>query len=115
MAAIGSRRKYSATHIAMSSCSESVSSLRTGDYKGHPMLFARRDHVTLAFACSIPWLARSVGFAGYSDGWRDVSENFRMTWDYTRAENGNIALTGEIDLQACGGEFVLALGFGRDC
>jgi len=87
----------------------------TGDYKGNPMLFARRDHVTLAFACSIPWLARSVGFAGYSDGWRDVSENFRMTWDYTRAENGNIALTGEIDLQACGGEFVLALGFGRNC
>ena len=35
-----------------------------------------------------------------------------MTWDYTRAENGNIALTGEIDLNACDGEFVLALGFG---
>ncbi len=35
-----------------------------------------------------------------------------MTWDYTRAENGNIALTGEIDLAACSGEFVLALGFG---
>src|SRR5439155_10054545 len=29
-----------------------------------------------------------------------------------RAENGNVALTGEIDLAACGGEFVLALGFG---
>ena len=36
-----------------------------------------------------------------------------MTWDYTRAENGNIALTGEIDLGACGGEFILALGFGE--
>ena len=35
-----------------------------------------------------------------------------MTWEYTRAENGNVALTGEIDLAACGGEFVLALGFG---
>jgi glucoamylase len=35
-----------------------------------------------------------------------------MTWNYTRAENGNIALTGEIDLDACSGEFVLALGFG---
>src|SRR6201987_3219679 len=31
-----------------------------GDYKGTPMLFAKRDHVGLAFACSIPWLARSV-------------------------------------------------------
>ena len=36
-----------------------------------------------------------------------------MTWDYTRAENGNVALTGEIDLAACDGEFTLALGFGE--
>jgi glucoamylase len=35
-----------------------------------------------------------------------------MTWEYDRAENGNIALTAEIDLAACDGEFVLALGFG---
>ena len=35
-----------------------------------------------------------------------------MTWDYTHAENGNVALTGEIDLVACDGEFTLALGFG---
>ena len=28
-------------------------------------------------------------------------------------EVGNVALTGEIDLQACGGRFVLALGFGQ--
>ncbi|HST09139.1 MAG TPA: glycoside hydrolase family 15 protein, partial [Terriglobales bacterium] len=87
----------------------------TGDYKGHPMLFARRDHVTLAFASSTPWKARSVGFVGYSDGWQDLSEHYRLTWDYTRAENGNLALTGEIDLAACGGKFVLALGFGRNC
>ena len=86
-----------------------------GDYKGHPMLFARREHVTLAFACSSPWMARSVGFVGYSDGWQDLSEHFRLTSDYTRAENGNLALTGEIDLAACQGKFVLALGFGRNC
>lgn len=36
-----------------------------------------------------------------------------MTWEYDRAENGNIALTGEIDLAACNGEFILALGFGE--
>jgi glucoamylase len=87
----------------------------TGDYKGHSMLFARRDHVTLAFACSHPWLARSVGFVGYSDGWQDLSEHFRLTWNYNRAENGNVALTGEVDLTACDGKFVLALGFGRNC
>jgi len=86
-----------------------------GDYKGHPMLFAKRDNVALALGCSAPWRARSVGFVGYSDGWQDLSQNFRLTWDYTRAENGNIALTGEVDLRACDGQFLFALGFGRNC
>ncbi len=84
----------------------------TGDYKSVPMLFAERDRTALAWACSTPWLKMSVGFVGYSDGWQDLSRHFQMTWDYTRAENGNVALTGEIDLPRCGGEFVLALGFG---
>ena len=44
-------------------------------------------------ASSAPWLHRSVGFVGISDGWQDLSKNFRMTWEYTQAENGNIALT----------------------
>jgi glucoamylase len=86
-----------------------------GEYKGHPMMFAKRDQVTLAFACSRPWRTRSVGFVGYSDGWQDIWQNFRMTWEYTRAENGNLALAGEIDMAASDGQFVLALGFGRNC
>ena len=83
-----------------------------GDYKGVPMLFAQRNDCALAFACSVPWRKMSVGFAGFSDGWQDLSQHYQMTWQYTRAENGNVALTGEIDLDACGGEFILALGFG---
>jgi len=84
----------------------------SADYKGEPMLFAERNGIALAFGCSVPWRRMSVGFAGYSDGWQDLSKNYRMTGEYQRAENGNVALTGEIDLAACGGEFVLALGFG---
>jgi len=83
-----------------------------GDYKSVPMLFAERGSTALACACSTPWLKMSVGFVGYSDGWQDLSRHFQLTWDYTRAENGNVALTGEVDLSSCGGEFVLALGFG---
>jgi glucoamylase len=82
------------------------------DYKGRSMLFAQRDSCALALACSAPLLKRSVGFAGTSDGWQDLSQHFQMAWEYNRAENGNIALTAEIDLQACNGEFILALGFG---
>jgi glucoamylase len=83
-----------------------------GDYKGYPMFFAERDGTALALASSAPWKKGSVGFVGTSDGWQDVSQHFQMEWEYTRAENGNIAFTGEIDLAACNGEFLLALGFG---
>jgi glucoamylase len=83
-----------------------------GDYKGTSMFFAEHDGVTLALASSAPWGKKSVGFVGASDGWQDLSQHFQMEWEYSRAENGNIAITGEIDLAACQGEFVLALGFG---
>jgi glucoamylase len=83
-----------------------------GDYKGFPMFFAEHAGVALSLACSTPWKKMSVGFVGKSDGWQDLSQNFHMEWEYPRAENGNIACTGEIDLAACNGEFLLALGFG---
>jgi glucoamylase len=83
-----------------------------GDYKGTPMLFAEREQYALALASSAPWLARSAGFVGASDGWQELRANKRLLRTYRRAENGNVALTGEIDLDASQGTFVLALGFG---
>ncbi len=82
------------------------------EYKGAPMLFARREGFCLALACSSPWLNSSVGFVGKSDGWQDIHQHGQMEWHYTRAQNGNVALTGEIDLAATGGEFNLVVGFG---
>ena len=84
-----------------------------GDYKGVPMLFAARHGYALALACSAPWLRRSAGFVGASDAWQDLKRHGVMAWQYDRAENGNVALAGEIDLVAAGGEFVLVLAFGR--
>ncbi|MEP7381918.1 MAG: glucan 1,4-alpha-glucosidase [Gemmatimonadota bacterium] len=84
-----------------------------GEFRGIPMLMAQRNDVVLALACSAPWSARSCGYVGTSDGWQDVSAHKKMTWTHPRADDGNIALTGAIDLAACGGECVLALGFGR--
>jgi glucoamylase len=83
-----------------------------GDYKGTPMLFAERTGTTLALACSVPWLKASAGYVGVSDGWQDLGKHRQMTWTYARAEDGNVALTGEVDLGS-DGEFVLALGFGQ--
>ena len=83
-----------------------------GAQKGQPMLFASRDVYALAAATSAPWRARSVGFAGPHDAWHDLMEHGFLSQEYTRAENGNVELCGEVDLAACGGEFVLAIGFG---
>lgn len=83
-----------------------------GDYKDTPMLLAEREHCALALASSAPWVARSAGFVGASDGWQELRANKRLLRTYMRAENGNVALTGEIDLAASDGTFVLALGFG---
>ncbi|MBY0525647.1 MAG: glucan 1,4-alpha-glucosidase [Gemmataceae bacterium] len=84
-----------------------------GDFKGVPMLFAQRDAISLALACSVSWKNRSAGFSGVSDGWQDVNQHKRMTWNYDRAENGNVALTGEVDLQQTNGTVLFSLGFGR--
>ena len=83
-----------------------------GDYKGVPMLFAQRGGCALALGSSAPWRKRSVGFAGYSDGWEDLRQHRTLTREYQRAENGNVALIGEVDVSACAGRFVIALGFG---
>lgn len=83
-----------------------------GDYKGNPMLFAARAANALALASTAPWRARSVGFVGTSDGWQQLKADKRLTHSFARAENGNVAMVGEIDLAACNGAFVIALGFG---
>lgn len=83
-----------------------------GDYKGVPMLFAERDGVTLAFACSAPWLKTSVGYVGTSDGWQDITIDGVLTHDYAIAKNGNVAITAEIDLAQCGGTFLSVIAFG---
>lgn len=84
-----------------------------GDFKGTPMLFAERAGTALALACSAGWSKRSVGFVGVSDGWQDLRQHKRLQWEYERAEQGNVALTGEVDLVESAGEFVIGLGFGR--
>jgi glucoamylase len=83
-----------------------------GEYKGTPMLLAERENYALALASTAPWLARSVGFVGFSDGWQQLQTHKRLHETYTRAENGNVAVTGEIDLRSSDGTFVMALGFG---
>ncbi|MGH7620313.1 MAG: glycoside hydrolase family 15 protein, partial [Gemmatimonadaceae bacterium] len=80
-----------------------------GDYKGMPILFASRGNVALALASSVGFLETSCGYVGVSDGWQQLSKTGRLDARYDRAPDGNIALTAGIDVEQCGGRFVLAL------
>jgi glucoamylase len=75
------------------------------------LLHAQREDVHLLAGCSAGFTRRSVGYAGASDGWRDLMDNFRMDWEFRQAGQGNIALTGEIDLPDSG-EFTMAIACG---
>jgi glucoamylase len=75
------------------------------------LIHAQREGVHLVTACSSGFRRRSVGYVGASDGWRDLMDNFKMDWEFCSAENGNIALTAEIDLPQ-NGEFTLAVACG---
>jgi len=86
----------------------------TGDFDGARMLFAQRNGYSLAMASSAPLVRSSAGFVGSSDGWQDLNAHKHLMWEYTRAENGNVALIGEIGVGAVHGEFLLSLGFGTD-
>src|SRR5262245_49681752 len=82
-----------------------------GAYKGVPMLFAEGRNTALALACTVPWRNASAGFVGFSDGWQILAQHGTLDPSWTRAENGNVALTGEIDFSQAS-DVTLALGFG---
>lgn len=91
-----------------------------GEYKGVPMLFAQRNSIAMALASNTAWRGRSIGYVGVNDGWHQVREYGHLRDEFTLARDGNVALTGEIDLASCirsvdgarVAEFVLALAFG---
>jgi glucoamylase len=85
-----------------------------GEFKGVPLLCGQKKDAVCALATTASWLRRSVGFVGASDGLSDLKEHGRLTSIYDRADHGSVALTGEIDLQRSGGEFLLALTFGSN-
>jgi glucoamylase len=82
------------------------------DVDCRPVFRVQREDLYMVFGCSPDFTRRSVGYVGSSDGWQDLMDNFQMDWEFQRAENGNIALTAEIDLSQ-GHEFVLGAAFGR--
>ena len=75
------------------------------------MLMANKGNTWLAMAASIPFLKRSCGYVGSSDGWTDLANNFQMDWEFDSAPDGNIALMGQLDLRTSR-EFTLGVALG---
>jgi glucoamylase len=72
------------------------------DLAGRKVLLAWKDGWSLVMATSCGFSHVSCGFAGFSDGWRDLMQDFKMDWEFSTATNGNLALMGQIKLGGCG-------------
>lgn len=78
---------------------------------GKYILVAWKNRTCLALGANLGFARTSCGYVGASDGWQDLHDNFQMDWEFERAEDGNIAVIGQIDLGEKK-EFVLGLSFG---
>ena len=78
---------------------------------GRQILVAWKNTTYLAMGADAGFKRASCGYVGASDGWRDLSDNYTLDWQFDRAENGNTAVTGQIALPR-NQEFTLALAFG---
>jgi glucoamylase len=76
------------------------------------LIAVQREDINMSFGCAPAFTRRSVGYVGFSDGWQDLMDNFKMDWEFDEAVDGNVALIGEIDLSD-GMQFTLGAGFGR--
>ena len=78
---------------------------------GRRILTAEKSGTWLALGATVPFSRLSCGYVGRSDGWTDLADNLQMDWKFGKALDGNVALTGEIDLKE-NRQFTLGLAFG---
>ncbi len=78
---------------------------------GHQILLAEKDGMALALGADRRFLSASVGYVGASDGWTQLQAHRTLAPEYDQAPDGNVALTGEIDLTGTD-HFTLGLAFG---
>jgi glucoamylase len=79
---------------------------------GQTILMAQKGARWLAMGATVPFSRCSCGYVGMSDGWTDLHDDMQMDWKFRSASDGNIALTGEIELDEHS-EFTLGLAFGE--
>ncbi|BCL39541.1 glycoside hydrolase family 15 protein [Nostoc sp. MS1] len=83
----------------------------TVEVAGQNLLVAEKGGTWLALGATVPFTRLSCGYVGQSDGWTDLAHDFQMDWQFDSALDGNLALTGKLNLEQSD-EFTLGLAFG---
>jgi glucoamylase len=86
-------------------------SARSVDVAGKRCLLTWKGNTSLAMGADCGFTRSSCGYVGASDGYQDLFDDLKMTWQFGEALDGNVAVMGEIDV-AQNREFTIALSFG---
>ena len=84
---------------------------RIVEVAGRKILVAYKGTTWLAMAATVPFKSLSCGYVGQSDGWKDLANNYQLDWKFDCADDGNLALIRELNLDLTN-EFTLGLAFG---
>ena len=84
---------------------------RVREVGGRRILTAEKGGIWLVLGATAPFSRVSCGYVGHSDGATDLNQHKRMNWEFDEALDGNVALTGELDLRG-EWEFTTAVAFG---
>ncbi len=69
--------------------------------------YARHGDFCMCLAADVPLAKLSCGYVGASDGWQDLDRHGELTYGFVSAENGTVALSGELT----GDAGIIGLGF----
>ncbi|HTU43986.1 MAG TPA: glycoside hydrolase family 15 protein [Bryobacteraceae bacterium] len=82
------------------------------EVSGRNLLVAEKQNRWLVLGATCGFSKLSCGYVGKSDGYTDISQNRKMNFQFDVAKNGNVALTGELDLSNTR-EFTVGVSFGE--
>jgi glucoamylase len=86
----------------------------TGTSTKDDLLVAGDAQGSAALAARPAFTRTSSGYQGVSDGWTDLSSDFRMSWKYVAKSKGNVVQLGRTTVTGLQGaqRLTLAIGFG---
>ena len=82
------------------------------EVSGRQLLVAEKENRWIVVGASCGFTGLSCGYVGYSDGYTDLKKNHKLGFEFDEARNGNVALTGELDLSKTR-EFTIGVAFGE--